>query len=327
MKIPGLIDLQVNGYLGVDFSSGDLTQDDFTRACCEMLQTGITAFLPTMITSPTEVYKRNLPIIAKVLQADQFRGRLLGLHLEGPFISPADGARGAHNPKWIRKPDIDFFQQLIDWSDNTIKLTTIAAEAEGADQLACCATDRGITVSLGHQLATCDDLQKLAQAGARALTHLGNGVPALLPRHKNPIWAALANDSLTAMIITDGHHLPPSLLKTIIRTKTAQRCIVVSDVAPLAGMKPGRYEMMGNKVILEQNGRLYNPIEGYLVGSSATLLKCINHLASLNLATIDELIAMAFYNPLNLIKVDPQEIAGGIAISFDQNKKLFYLEK
>ena len=327
MKIPGLVDLQLNGYKGVDFSSPDLTQDDFARACRAMLQTGTTAFLPTMITSPTDVYKHNLPIMAKVLQTDQFRGRLLGLHLEGPFISQQNGARGAHNPKWIKKPDIDFFQQLIDWADNTIKLITIAAELQGAEKLARCATDRGITVSLGHQLATCDDLQKLVEAGARALTHLGNGIPAQLPRHKNPIWAGLANDSLAAMIVTDGHHLPPSLLKTIIRTKTAHRCIVASDAAPLAGMKPGRYEMMGNKVILEQNGRLYNPIAGYLVGSSATMLNCINHLASLNLAAPDELIAMAFYNPLNLIKVDPQEIAGGIAFSFDQNKNLFFLEE
>jgi len=327
MKIPGLIDLQVNGYKGVDFSSGRLTQDDFARACREMLQTGTAAFLPTMITSPTEVYERNLPIMAKVLKTETFRGRLLGFHLEGPFISPENGARGAHNPKYMKTPDIGFFQQLIDWASGKIKLITIAAELQNAEQLSRYATDRGITVSLGHQMADTEDLQKLVQAGASALTHLGNGVPALLPRHKNPIWAGLANDSLTAMIVTDGHHLPPSLLKTIIRTKTAQRCIVVSDAAPLAGMKPGRYEMMGNKVVLEQNGRLYNPVAGHLVGSSATLLNCINHLASMNLADIDELIAMAFYNPLNLIKVDPREIAGGPTLSFDQNKKLFYLEK
>ena len=328
MKIPGLIDLQVNGYLGVDFSSLDLTQDDFVRACRAMLQTGTTAFLPTMITSPTDVYKHNLPIIAEVLQEQDFHGRLPGIHLEGPFISPEPGARGAHNAEWIRKPDIDFFQQLIDWAGEKVKLITIAAEADGADQLTSYATERGITVSLGHQLANSRDLQKLVQAGASALTHLGNGVPPLLHRHDNPIWAGLANDALTAMIVTDGHHLPPSLLKCIIRTKTAQRCIVVSDAAPLAGMKPGSYEMMGNKVVLEQSGRLYNPVAGHLVGSSATMLQCINHLASLNLATPDELIDMAFYNPLKLIGVDPQEIAaGGPNISFDENQNLFSLEK
>ena len=327
MKIPGLVDLQVNGYLGVDFSSIDLTEPDFIRASRAMLQTGTTAFLPTVITSPTDVYKHNLPIMAEVLQKQEFRGRLLGLHLEGPFISPEQGARGAHNPEWIRKPDIAYLQQLLDWAGEKVKMITIAAEAEGADQLTQYAADRGITVSLGHQMAKSEPLKRLANAGARALTHLGNGVPAVMPRHENPVWAGLANDALTAMIITDGHHLPPSMLKCIIRTKTARRCVVVSDAAPLAGMKPGSYEMMGSKVVLEQSGRLYNPVAGHLVGSSFTMLKCMNHLASLKLVTSNELIAIGFYNPLRLIGVDVREVAGGLTISFDKNKNLFFLEE
>jgi N-acetylglucosamine-6-phosphate deacetylase len=308
MKIPAPIDLQVNGYNGVDFSSPDLAEDDFIRACREMLQAGTTAFLPTMITSPTEVYKRNLPIIARAINSDEFRNRLLGIHLEGPFISPKDGARGAHNPDWIRKPDTAFLAQLIDWSDDEIKLITIAAELDGAAELARSATDSGIVVSLGHQMAHTNDLQRLVDAGARALTHLGNGVPAVIPRHENPVWAGLANDQLTAMIITDGHHLPPSVIKTIIRTKTPARCILVSDASPLAGMPPGTYETLGQKVVLEPSGRLYNPKGNHLVGSSATLLQCISHLASLKLATSDEIIDMAFYNPLKLLNINPDTL-------------------
>jgi len=200
MKIPGLVDLQVNGYLGVDFSSIDLTEPDFIRASRAMLQTGTTAFLPTIITSPTDVYKHNLPIMADVLQRQEFRGRLLGLHLEGPFISPEQGARGAHNPQWIRKPDIAYLQQLLDWAGEKVKMITIAAEAEGADQLTQYAADRGITVSLGHQMAKSEPLKRLANAGARALTHLGNGVPAVMPRHENPVWAGLATPSVTTPV-------------------------------------------------------------------------------------------------------------------------------
>jgi N-acetylglucosamine-6-phosphate deacetylase len=308
MKIPAPIDLQVNGYNGVDFSSPDLTEDDFIRACRQVLQAGTAAFLPTMITSPTETYRRNLPIIAPTVSSDEFRGRLLGIHVEGPFISPKDGARGAHNPDWIRKPDTAFLAQLIEWSDNQIKLMTIAAELDGAAELARSATDAGIVVSLGHQMARADDLQRLVDAGARALTHLGNGVPAVIPRHENPVWAGLANDSLTAMIITDGHHLPPSVIKTIIRTKTPARCILVSDASPLAGMPPGTYQTLGQKVVLDPSGRLYNPKGNHLVGSSATLPHCITHLASLKLAASDEIVDMSFYNPLKLLNISPDTL-------------------
>ncbi|MHC4157874.1 MAG: N-acetylglucosamine-6-phosphate deacetylase [Planctomycetota bacterium] len=327
MEVPGFVDLQVNGYKGVNFSGPDLTADDFARACREIIEAGTTAFLPTLISSPTSVYEHNLPIIAKVLQAEEFHGRLLGVHLEGPFISSQDGARGAHIREYVKQPDIDLLKQLIDWADGIVRLITIAAELQGADQLAQFAVGRGIVVSLGHQMANYDDLDRLVNAGADSLTHLGNGVPDLLPRHENPIWAGLANDSLTAMLITDGHHLPPPLLKTIIKTKTPARCIVVSDCAPLAGARPGRYQMMDQNVILEESGRLYNPDEGHLVGSSATILNCINHLASLDLVAPDELIDMAFYNPLKLINVDAGNIAKDQPVCFDEKRSLFYIKK
>ncbi len=305
MKTPKLIDLQVNGYKGVDFSSSKLTEEDFARACRQMLDAGISAFLPTLITSPTKVYKHNLPIICKVIQSGEFKNRLLGVHLEGPFISPNDGVRGAHNAYWIRKPDTAYLDRLIEWSQNTIRLITIAAEVEGAEELTRHATSCGIVVSLGHQRAKSGPIKALADAGARALTHLGNGVPAVMPRHENPVWAGLAEDSLIAMIITDGHHLPPAMIKVIIRAKTPQRCILTSDASPLAGMPPGSYEALGQKAVLEPSGRLYNPDTGYLVGSSATLLDCVNYLASLNIVTDDEITEMAFRNPLRLLNIQP----------------------
>jgi len=327
MKIPGLVDLQVNGYKGVDFSSMDLTTADFMRASRQLFEAGTTAFLPTVITSPQEVYKHNLPIIAKVMQSKKFRGRLLGIHLEGPFISPQVGAHGAHNPEWVRKPEEGYLKQLIDWADDKVVLITIAAELIGTEQLAQYALEQGIAVSLGHQMASEEDLKRLVHAGATSLTHLGNGVPAMLPRHQNPIWAGLAEDGLVAMIITDGHHLPASVIKTIIRTKGPSRCIVVSDAAPLAGLGPGRYETLGHKVVLEKGGRLYDPATGYFVGSSATMLQCMNYLAQLYLLRQDELVAMGFYNPLKLIGLDADDVASGRDIHFDENRRIFYQEK
>lgn len=327
MKIPGLVDLQVNGYKGVDFSSANLTQEDFILACRQLFEAGTTAFLPTIITSPEDVYKRNLTIMASVLERDEFRGRLLGIHLEGPFISPQEGACGSHNPKWVIKPDINYLERLINWTGGKVKLLTIAAELDGAEELTLYAISRGITVSLGHQMADEKNLQDLVRAGASAITHLGNGVPMTLNRHHNPILSALAEDGLVATIITDGHHLPPSLIKTIVRTKGPQRCIVISDASSLAGLPPGRYETLGHKVILEETGRLYDPQTGYLCGSSATMLQCMNYLASLKLVSITELIAMGFYNPLRLVGIKPEDVVGESDIYFDEKRRAFYLEK
>jgi N-acetylglucosamine-6-phosphate deacetylase len=327
MRVPGLVDLQVNGNKGVDFSSATLTEADFIRACRQLLGAGTTAFLPTIITSTEDVYKRNLAIMANALEMKEFRGRLPGIHLEGPFISAQEGACGAHNPRWVIKPDIGYLEQLIGWAGGKVKLLTIAAELEGAEELARYAIKRGITVSLGHQMATEKDLERLSRAGAVSLTHLGNGVPMVLNRHHNPIWAGLAEDGLTAMIITDGHHLPPAVLKTIIRTKGPQRCIVISDASSLAGLPAGRYETLGHKVILEESGRLSDPQTGYLCGSSATMLQCMNYLASQNLASLDELITMGFYNPLKLVGLKPEDVDAGPEIYFDEKHQVFYLEK
>jgi N-acetylglucosamine-6-phosphate deacetylase len=306
--LPGLVDLQVNGYRGVDFISANLTEESCVQACREMLDTGATAFLPTLVTSPPDIYRRNLPVLANVVRSDEFQGRLPGIHLEGPFISPVEGVRGAHCAEWIREPDVGYLEELIRLADGTIRLLTIAADRPGAEELSRCAVGHGIAVSLGHHMADEADLDRLTYAGARGLTHLGNGVPALLDRHPNPIWAGLANDDLSATIIADGHHLPASVLTTIIRTKGVERCIVISDAAPAAGLLPGEYEWMGSRVRLEENGRLYDPATGYLAGSSATLLDCANHLLSLGLVGVNELAMMCFYNPLRLLGIRPNEV-------------------
>ncbi|MHC4647092.1 MAG: N-acetylglucosamine-6-phosphate deacetylase, partial [Planctomycetota bacterium] len=282
MKVPGLIDLQVNGFEGVDFSSPDLTQDDFVTSRA-ILEKATAAFLPTLVTSPKEIYRRNLPIIAKAAETEEFKGRILGVHLEGPFISGEEGARGSHNRHWISRPDIKYLSELVELAAGKVKMITIAADVGGAEELAHWCCEHAIVVSLGHHLAGRSDLERLVRAGAKALTHLGNGVPANMPRHDNPIWAGLANDRLYATMITDGHHLPASLLKTFIRAKGVSRCIVISDSSSLAGMPPGRYTYWGTDVALDQTGRVYSPSTGYLAGSSATMFDCMNHLASLNL--------------------------------------------
>ncbi len=323
MKIPGLVDLQVNGFKGVDFSDAELSVESFTTACRQILASGTSAFLPTVVTGSPEVYRHNLPLIANVLRQEEFDGRLLGIHLEGPFISPADGARGAHDGRWVHHADIEYLRQLLDWAEGQVRLLTVAAGIDGVEKLIECAIGEGVTVSLGHQMADSAAIDRAAAAGACALTHLGNGVPAVLDRHNNPIWAGLANDDVSAMIITDGHHLPDSVIKTFIRAKAIERIIITSDASPIAGLPPGRYETLNNVVVLDESGRLYNPQTGYMVGSSATMLDCMNYLASLRMLTVEQLVRVGFDNPLKLIGVKPSALRPMREILFDEETALF----
>ena len=215
---------------------------------------------------------------------------------------------------------------MIGLAQGTVRLITIAADQEGAEELSRYASSHGIAVALGHHMAEEQDLAMLVKVGAKALTHLGNGVPALLPRHQNPIWAGLANDNLAATIIADGHHLPPSILQTILRAKGPGRCIVISDASPLAGLPPGEYWSMGAQVRLQEDGRLFNPATGYMAGSSATILACANHLAHLGLAGLNELSQMCFYNPLRLIGISPKQIRAQKRIVFDAKKHRVFPE-
>ena len=323
MAIPGFVDLQVNGHMGCDFNGLDLTAEGLAHACRQLLAGGTAAFLPTLGTSPTEVYERNLPMIAAAVENDEFRGRLLGLHIEGPFLSPEPGARGAHNPEWMRPGDLGLLKRMLGWAGGHVRLLTLAPEAAGAEKLARYAADRGITVSVGHTLATPDDLRRMVDAGATAFTHLGNGLPNLIHRHHNPIWAALANDDLTVMLITDGHHLPPEAIKTMIRAKGVAKVVVVSDASHLAGMPPGRYSTADNEIVLEPSGKLHNPAKECLVGSSATMMQCMNHLASLGLLTADELLAVGFGNPLALVGVGAGELRAAGRIRRDGDAGAF----
>lgn len=307
--LSGFVDLQVNGFLGVDFSSPDLTEVDFVRACRALLDQGTAAFLPTVITSSLDTYAHNLALMAEVMAreefaCEEFQGRLLGFHLEGPFISRVPGAVGAHNPAYVRDPDTALLEQLLGWADGRVRLLTLAAELPGADDLARCAVERGIAVSIGHSLYTTDDLDRLADAGATALTHFGNGLPNVLPRHDNPLWAGLAHEAYAAMCITDGHHLPIPVIKTVARVKGADKFLVVSDASPVAGLPPGRYHFLDNDAILEPSGLFHNPEKQCLVGSSATMRQCMAHLASLGELSTAELHQVSVTNPLDLIGID-----------------------
>jgi len=303
MKGRGYVDLQINGNFGVDFSDPELTEDQFMVAAEHIFQSGTDVFLPTLVTSSRAVYFHNLPVIRRACEKHGILEQVPGVHLEGPFISPKPGAVGAHRICDVREPDPAFLQEIMECSGNYVKLLTVAAEQPGVESLIRYAAGAGILVSCGHQLAGPEDLAKVAQAGACLLTHLGNGCPNTVDRHHNVILAGMTCDELIAMIITDGHHLSPELIRCFFRVKGTDRLIVTSDAAPIAGLPPGRYRTWGNDAVLEPSGLYHNPKKGCLVGSSASMKDCADYLRSLGIATEEEILKMTRDNSLRLLKM------------------------
>ena len=295
------IDLQVNGYLGIDFSEPGLTLEGVRTVTEALYRRGTLAYCPTVISSPPETYEQNLPVLAEAFRDPDLAPRLLGIHIEGPFISPKPGARGAHTASSITPPDIKLLDHFRRLSGDNIRLLTVAPELDGIAELINHAAKSGITVSLGHHEAGPDDIRRAIDAGATAVTHLGNGVPNTLPRHPNPLWDQLAEDRLTPMLITDGHHLPPSFIKCVFDLKGICNVAIVSDSAPIAGLGPGKYRTLGLDVVLEESGKLWVPEGDHLAGSSANIRECAEYLDSLEFLGRNALEAAAIHTPLRLL--------------------------
>ncbi len=313
MSYSGWIDLQINGHRGVTFSDTSLTLAKIRQVTLELLEAGTVAYCPTIVTSTLEVYQQNLPLFAEAIRDPEIGPHILGLHLEGPFISPQEGARGVHPLEHIREPDFELFKQLLEWSENNISLLTVAPNVPGLPEFVSRVAKTGITVSLGHHQANDDDLEAAVKAGAKAATHLGNGLPAEIKRHDNPLWWLLACDDICGMFITDGHHLPEDFIRVALRAKTLERFVVVSDATDLAGMPPGIYDFQGKEVSLDEDGKISYVGTPYLAGSSATMLQCMNHLASFNVLSEDELWQAGFTNPLKLIGKDADKVAAKLS--------------
>jgi N-acetylglucosamine-6-phosphate deacetylase len=301
----GFVDLQVNGFKEVDFSTPGLTVQQVRHVVEQLRSRGTLAFCPTLVTSSISLYQHNLPVIARAMEEPDLKESLLGIHLEGPFISPRDGFRGAHSLQNVLPPSVELFQRLIELSRHNVRVLTLAPELPGAGPLIEYAVGEGILVCLGHHEAGRDEIREACERGARVSTHLGNGIANLLPRHPNPLWEQLDEERLAVSLITDGHHLPPAFIGVAVRVKGPDNVIVVSDSTSLAGCPPGEYESLEQRVVLEETGRIWNPAGNFLVGSSACLFDCMNHLSSLGLFTEEELWRVGYHNPLALLKSAP----------------------
>ena len=223
---------------------------------------------------------------------------LCGIHLEGPFISPIDGARGAHDLKYIQSPNWQLIEEYQDASGGLIKLITLAPELEGSMGLIKKCRESGIRVAIGHSRAPCKIIEEAVLAGANLSTHLGNAVPLMLPRHPNLLWDQLANDELFASLIADGFHLGESFLKVVLKTK-GEKAFLVSDSTMFCGMTAGEYQThIGEEVILEPNGKLsLTHGNGLLAGASKNLMEGVQYVIDKNLKSLSEAWKMASIIP------------------------------
>lgn len=300
---PGLVDLQVNGYGGVEFNSPKLTVDEVEQAAKAHDQFGVASLLATCTTDSFERLAQSFRILAEARRTrPAVAARIPGIHLEGPYISPADGPRGAHPLEHVRPPNWDEFCRLQDAAEGAIRLLTLSPEHEGSDAFIANAVQSGVLIAIGHTQATSDQIRSAVDAGARMSTHLGNGAHPMLRRHPNYLWDQLAEDRLTASLIVDGHHLPPAVVKTMLRAKGSERCVLVSDITALAGMPPGRYSTGLGEVELLPTGKLVPAHQPELLaGASLPLHGCIPRVMHYGGVDLKTAIEMASTCPAALI--------------------------
>ncbi|MFB7916007.1 N-acetylglucosamine-6-phosphate deacetylase [Streptomyces sp. NPDC056061] len=300
--LPGLVDLQVNGYGGHDVNADDITVDTVHRLAEALWAAGTTTFFPTVITAGEDKIVHALETIAAAVRSDPLLAHsVAGIHVEGPYLSAADGARGAHDARHLRDPDTAELARWVAASDGLLRIVTLAPERAGATAYIEAAMRAGVLVSIGHCAAEPDQIHRAAAAGASLSTHLGNGIQPLLPRHPNQIWSQLADDRLSASFIADGHHLPADALTAMIRAKGISRSFLVSDSAALAGSPPGTYTTaVGGRVSVTDEGGLVLAGSTLLAGSAACLLDCVRWARTHTPLSDEDLLSLAAANPAQL---------------------------
>jgi len=310
---PGLFDLQINGYGGIWYSQAGLTVDDIIGTLTPHFEHGVTRMFPTLVTNSFENLAAGFTAIRQACEQESWVADMVpGCHLEGPYISREDGPRGAHGLEYVRDADWGEFSRLQDASGGRIKLLTLAPEVPGAIGLIRRAVDSGVTVSIGHTAATPDDIRAAADAGAALSTHLGNGAHGMLRRHPNYIWEQLAEDRLHASIICDGHHLPASVVKTILRVKSPQRTILTCDAAGLAGCPPGEYHNAAVDVEVLEDGRIVIAGQDQLLAGSALCTdSCVANVLRFSDVSLKEAVDMAGKVPARLVGLEEIQLTPG----------------
>lgn len=307
---PGLIDLQVNGFAGIDFNTPGIAADALDHALQAMAATGVAACLPTLITAPTEHLADCFAGLEKAARGSRLAGTMvLGYHLEGPFLSPLDGYRGCHPASAMGTADIALFDRLNAIAGGRIRLLTVAPEVEGALALIAHAKAQGVAVALGHTAADRATIDRAVAAGATLSTHLGNGSPQTMPRNDNVVLSQLGQDGLHASFIADGLHIPPSTLRVYLRAKELKRSVLVTDATAGAAAPPGAYRLGPVPIRALGDGSVREADSQRLAGSALTMDRAVANIAEWLGLALPAAVGLAHDNPLAVLGFSPG--AGG----------------
>jgi len=307
--LPGFVDLQVNGYFGEEFLTADA--DGWARVATRLPQTGTTAFLPTFVTAPPGVLTAGLRAAATLIPALDAGARVLGVHAEGPFISPK--WKGAHNEAWITEPSADAVAELVDAGRGVLRLVTLAPERPGGMSAVSRLAEAGVLVSVGHSDATARQVADAADHGARMVTHLFNAQRPMHHREPGVVGQALTDERLTSGLIADMRHVSPQVCVLAFRVAPGRIC-AVTDAAACAGMPPGSY-MLGGEPIELPPGDGEPPVrgDGTLAGSGLRMDAAVGNLVAAGIGLV-EAVGAATRVPADLIgRPDLGRIAPGAA--------------
>src|SRR5216684_7783896 len=309
---PALFDLPINGCDGHSFNSDRLTVESVRHVVEVCRRHGIGGLCPTLVTNSFAAIAHGLSTIRRACETDPELTRAIpAIHLEGPYISAEDGPRGAHPLQHVRRPDWDEFQRWQEAAGGRVRLVTLAPELEGALEFIKRLVKTNIVVSLGHTAASPARIREAISAGARLSTHLGNGCHALLPRHDNYLWEQLAADELWASVIADGHHLPPAILRCILRMKTPARVILTCDAGSLAGLPPGRYREWDQDLEIRPEGKIVLSGSDYLAGSAVFTDVCVENTILHAGVNLQDAVDMAGARPRELLGLPPRTLEAG----------------
>lgn len=287
--VPGFIDIHIHGSSGFDVM--DATPEALNGLATALPREGTTSFLATTMTQSDEAIAGALHN-ASVFNADDMQAEMLGVHLEGPFISAIRA--GAQPVEHITAPSFALFEQWQELSGNRIKIVTVAPEVENGLAFIEQVTASGVIASLGHTDATSDIVRNAVEVGASHVTHLYNQMSPFHHREPGVVGAAFLEDSMTVEIIVDLIHSHPKSVELAYRQKTANRIILITDAMRAKGLPPGTYDLGGQDVeVTNEDARLP---DGTLAGSILTMENAAKNMKSITNCTLAELVAMTSTN-------------------------------
>ena len=302
----GYIDLQVNGYAGVDFNSDNLTTDEVVRACRRLKADGTESILATVITARIDLMLLRISRLVQLMESSaEVADCIRGIHVEGPFLNPAEGFIGAHPASDAMSANVGVTDQFLDAGNGKIKMVTLAPEMDQDAQVTKYLSERGIAVAAGHSDASLSDLNRAIDHGLKLFTHLGNGCPGLLPRHDNIVQRVLAvSERLKISFIADGHHVPAFALRNYLGIVPHENVVIVTDAISAAGLGPGRYELSGQVVQVDDDGAAWAACRTHYAGCASTFPQMVEVLTE-SVGVGDEQIQQwMITNPGHLLAVD-----------------------